>query len=80
MTTVVDVTMPTGVRFGIGDIASPLRYTDYFLPNSEEATRLTGREDERSAARCLSDLNHRLRRRDHSRAGGPRRSASSSFC
>jgi sugar/nucleoside kinase (ribokinase family) len=57
MTTVVDVTMPAGARFGIGDIASPLRYTDYFLPNSEEATRLTGRGDERRAARCLSDLN-----------------------
>jgi 2-dehydro-3-deoxygluconokinase len=57
MTTVLDVTMPTGVPFDIEDIAFPLRYTDFFLPNSEEATRLTGKTDEWSGAKCLGDLN-----------------------
>jgi sugar/nucleoside kinase (ribokinase family) len=55
--TVVDVTMPSDMPFGIGDIASPLRYTDYFLPNFEEAARLTGETDERDAAKALSELN-----------------------
>lgn len=57
LTTVVDVTMPSGQSFGIADIAAPLRYTDYFLPNFEEAARLTGKTDERSGAKCLSELN-----------------------
>jgi sugar/nucleoside kinase (ribokinase family) len=57
LTTVVDVTMPSDVTVGIGDIAPTLRYTDYFLPNFEEAAKLTGKANERCAARCLSELN-----------------------
>lgn len=57
LTTVLDVTIPAGESFGIADIASALRYSDYFLPNYEEAARLTGELDERIQAKCLNDLN-----------------------
>lgn len=57
LTTVVDVTMPAGTSYGIADIASVLRYTDYFLPNCEEAARLTGVADCCGQAKRLSELN-----------------------
>ncbi len=57
ITTVLDVTMPAGTSYGLCDVASVLRYTDYFLPNCEEAARLTGEADPRSQADCLSGLN-----------------------
>jgi sugar/nucleoside kinase (ribokinase family) len=57
LTTVLDVTMPAGASFGLEAVAAPLEYTDYFLPNFEEAARLSGKGDERSAAKALSELN-----------------------
>jgi sugar/nucleoside kinase (ribokinase family) len=55
--TALDVTMPVNESFDIQNVAAALRYTDYFLPNCEEACRLTGEHDERSQAKRLSELN-----------------------
>jgi sugar/nucleoside kinase (ribokinase family) len=57
MTTVLDVVMPAGRSFGLAQVAPPLQYTDYFLPNEDEAARLTGCGDVRSQAQRLSALN-----------------------
>lgn len=57
VTTVLDVAIPVGASFRIPDIAPVLRYADYFLPNYEEAALLTGEQDERNQASCLSELN-----------------------
>jgi sugar/nucleoside kinase (ribokinase family) len=57
LTTVLDVTMPAGESFGMEDVAAALSYTDYFLPNYEEAARLTGELDERTQGKLLNDLN-----------------------
>lgn len=57
ITTVVDVTMPAGMSYGIAEITSVLRHTDYFLPNCEEAARLTGVADCYGQAKRLSELN-----------------------
>jgi sugar/nucleoside kinase (ribokinase family) len=57
LTTVLDVTMPAGESFSLEHLAGPLLYTDYFLPNSEEAARLTGEVDERVQSKLLNDLN-----------------------
>ena len=57
LTTVLDVTMPAGESFGIEDIAPALRYADYFLPNYEEAARLTREANERIQSKLLNDLN-----------------------
>jgi sugar/nucleoside kinase (ribokinase family) len=57
ITTVLDVTIPTGRPYGIGDIESVLHYADFFLPNSEEAARLTGEADAWSQAGRLAELN-----------------------
>jgi sugar/nucleoside kinase (ribokinase family) len=57
LTTVLDVTMPAGEAFGMESVAPVLRYTDYFLPNQEEAARLTGESQEHNQARRLGDLN-----------------------
>jgi sugar/nucleoside kinase (ribokinase family) len=55
--TVLDVVMPYEAAFGIEDVAPAFPYTDYFLPNLEEAQRLTGYTDERHQAEALSALN-----------------------
>jgi sugar/nucleoside kinase (ribokinase family) len=57
LTTVLDVTMPAEKSFGIEDVAAALRYTDYFLPNYEEAARLTGEVDEGRQGKLLNDVN-----------------------
>jgi sugar/nucleoside kinase (ribokinase family) len=57
MTTVLDVVMPAGDLFGIQHIAPALRYTDYFLPNQDEAARLTGCPDVCLQAQRLSAIN-----------------------
>ena len=57
LTTVLDVVMPAGSSYEIEQIAPVLTYTDYFLPNREEATRLTGRPDVWSQAEYLSRPN-----------------------
>jgi sugar/nucleoside kinase (ribokinase family) len=57
LTTVLDVTMPAGLAYGIEDVAPALRYADYFLPNTEEAARLTGEADIQNQSRRLSEVN-----------------------
>ena len=57
LTTALDVTMPVNASVDLQSVAPALRYTDYFLPNCEEAGRLTGEHDERSQAKRLSELN-----------------------
>src|ERR1700735_2482899 len=56
LTTVLDVVMPAGASFGIQHVAPALPYTDYFLPNQDEAARLTGHADARVQAEYLSVL------------------------
>jgi sugar/nucleoside kinase (ribokinase family) len=57
LTTVLDVVMPAGMSFGLRHVAPALPYTDYFLPNQDEAARLTGLVDAGVQAECLSALN-----------------------
>jgi sugar/nucleoside kinase (ribokinase family) len=57
VTTVLDVVMPAEKSFGIDDIAPVLRYTDFFLPNEDEAGRLTGARDAQVQAKCLGEIN-----------------------
>ena len=57
--TVLDVVMPNDGIFGVEHVALALPYTDYFLPNTEEARRLTGYADERRQAEALSALNRK---------------------
>jgi sugar/nucleoside kinase (ribokinase family) len=57
LTTVLDVVMPAGMSFGMRHMALALPYTDYFLPNQDEAARLTGIADARGQAEYLSALN-----------------------
>lgn len=57
LTTVLDVVMPAGISFGLEHVAAALPYTDYFVPNQDEAARLTGCADARDQADCLSSLN-----------------------
>ena len=57
LTTVLDVVMPAGMSFGMQHIALALPYTDYFLPNQDEAARLTGLADAGAQAEYLSALN-----------------------
>jgi sugar/nucleoside kinase (ribokinase family) len=57
MITVLDVVMPAGVAFGLEHVAGPLSWTNYFLPNEDEAQRLTGRPGARGQAESLNALN-----------------------
>ncbi len=57
--TVLDVVVPSEGIFGIEQVAPALPFTDYFLPNSEEAQRITGYTDERRQAEVLGALNPR---------------------
>jgi sugar/nucleoside kinase (ribokinase family) len=59
VTTVLDVVIPASASYGIGHVAPVLPYTDYFLPNEDEAARLTGCPDARLQAACLSSINPR---------------------
>ncbi|HWB96202.1 MAG TPA: carbohydrate kinase family protein [Bryobacteraceae bacterium] len=56
ITTVLDVVMPAGASFGLEHLAAALPYVDYFLPNQDEAARLTGCSDPRAQAERLSML------------------------
>jgi sugar/nucleoside kinase (ribokinase family) len=56
--TVLDVVTPAGVAVGRGHVAGALPWTDYFLPNQDEAQRLTGWPDARAQAESLSELNN----------------------
>jgi sugar/nucleoside kinase (ribokinase family) len=57
LTTVLDVVLPSEEKFGMEHIAPALPYTDYFLPNTEEAQRLTGCTHPRRQAEALGALN-----------------------
>jgi len=57
ITTVLDVVMPAEGSFGIEDIAPVIRYADFFLPNEDEAGRLTGARDAHLQAKCLGEIN-----------------------
>ena len=57
VTTVLDVVMPAGVALGVEHIAAALPHTGYFLPNQDEAARLTGSSEARAQAECLGGLN-----------------------
>lgn len=57
LTTVLDVVMPAGASFGMEHVAPALPFTDYFLPNQDEAARLTGRSDPLGQAEYLSEQN-----------------------
>jgi sugar/nucleoside kinase (ribokinase family) len=56
-TTVLDVAIPAGAESGLEHVAPALAYTDYFLPNNEEAAQLTGYTDERFQAKCFGEVN-----------------------
>jgi sugar/nucleoside kinase (ribokinase family) len=43
--TVLDVVIPAGLEEPMGQVAPALEYTDYFLPNDDEARILTGASD-----------------------------------
>ncbi len=57
LTTVLDVVMPSASTFSMEQVAPALAYTDYFLPNQDEAARLTGRADARQQVDYFSALN-----------------------
>ena len=57
ITTVLDVVVPAGATVSISDVEAVLPHTGYFLPNDDEARRLTGCEDVRSQAEALGHLN-----------------------
>jgi sugar/nucleoside kinase (ribokinase family) len=55
--TMLDVVMPAGVALGVEHVAAVLPYTDYFLPNQDEAQRLTGQAGALAQAECLNLIN-----------------------
>lgn len=55
--TALDVVIPAGHRPSLADIRGALPYTDVFLPNSDEAHILTGRNDPLEQASVLSGFN-----------------------
>jgi sugar/nucleoside kinase (ribokinase family) len=55
ITTVLDVVVPAGAPVSLADVDPVLTYTDYFLPNEDEAGRLTARDGAAGQAAFLSD-------------------------
>ena len=55
--TVLDIIVPAGATVSLSEVEDVLPHTDYFLPNDDEARRLTGCEDVRGQAETLSRLN-----------------------
>jgi sugar/nucleoside kinase (ribokinase family) len=55
--TLLDVIVPVGATVSLSEVEDVLPHTDYFLPNDDEARRLTGCEDVRGQAETLSRLN-----------------------
>jgi sugar/nucleoside kinase (ribokinase family) len=55
--TVLDVVIGAGAPASLADVEPALPYTDVFLPNGDEARRLTRRDDPGSQAQALSNLN-----------------------
>jgi sugar/nucleoside kinase (ribokinase family) len=54
LVTVLDVVIPAGVSVSLGQVDQVLAYTDYFLPNEDEARHLTGRLDPAEQADVLT--------------------------
>ena len=54
--TVLDIIVPAGATVSLSEVEDVLPHTDYFLPNDDEARRLTGCEDVRGQAETLSRL------------------------
>ena len=57
VTTVLDVVIPAGVSVSLDSVREVLPFTDYFLPNEDEARRLTGLESAEAQATCLAQMN-----------------------
>ena len=57
VTTVLDVVVPAGAAVSMSSIQPVLPHTDYFLPNQDEAHRLTGCADVHEQAETLARLN-----------------------
>ena len=57
LTTVLDVVIPAGAQVSMAQMAPVLPYTDYFLPNEDEARVLTGERDVAEQLKCLALLN-----------------------
>jgi sugar/nucleoside kinase (ribokinase family) len=55
--TVLDVVVPAGDSCELHQLAPVLPFTDYFLPNEDEAARLTGIQSASQQARRLAELN-----------------------
>ena len=57
LATVLDVVVPAGAAVDRSAVEPVLPYTGFFLPNDDEARRLTGIEDVRGQAEALSRIN-----------------------
>jgi sugar/nucleoside kinase (ribokinase family) len=57
LTTVLDVVIPAGASVSLDCVKPVLPFTDYFLPNQDEARRLTGLEAPAAQAKRLGELN-----------------------
>lgn len=57
LTTVLDVVIPAGAPVSLAQVEPTLPYTDYFLPNEDEAYRLTGRRNPAEQADFLTGRN-----------------------
>ncbi len=57
LTTVLDVVIPAGSPVSLAAVEPALPYTDYFLPNEDEAYRLTGRRNPDEQADSLARRN-----------------------
>ena len=53
----LDVVIPAGLPVSLAQVAPVLPYTDYFLPNEDEARLLTGERDVVEQVKCLARLN-----------------------
>jgi len=55
--TVLDVVIPAGHAVSLQLVEPALPYTDYFLPNQDEARALTGYDEPADQAKCLARVN-----------------------
>ena len=55
--TVLDVVIPAGHSVSLEQVEPVLPYTDYFLPNQDEARALTGFDEPIDQAKCLARVN-----------------------
>ena len=57
LTTVLDVVIPAGLAVSLDHMKPVLPFTDYFLPNQDEARALTGLDSAADQAECLAQFN-----------------------